>query len=981
MNRTMRNPRKRIITIRDWPIGFKILGSFLLVSIIPIGLIVWFTHIKGREALLNAQVRSLISHARELAESLDRLIEERKRNVSLFAASHGVRGFSAASLEERPALASMALDELQALVRANPNFHMARLLDRNGRVILSTGPEMGADYSFRPYFKEAMEGRVYASDISISVDIGKPVIYFSAPVKDNKGRIVGVAVLRVLAEEVWGLVEKEKGHVGEGDVFTLFDEYGIRLAHSRDRSLIFKAVVPLSPEIERRLILEKRLGEATRIEATDFPELAEGLRHAKEKPYFTHRLAISLETYHSGAAVLKSKPWTVISTLPESSFLLPIRRHTRNLLGFSAAIALLVILITLIATRDIINPIQALERASQRIADGDLDSPVPEMGKAEMGRLAQAMESMRIDLREARDSLIKKSHDLAGLIKAGQAVASSLVLEDVLRSIVFLAAQVMGVSTCGLMLLDEKGGELILQAQIGFPKEWPKDERHRVGVCICGLVASEGRPLAVLDVASERRYVYRDMARKCGFKSYLGVPIRVKGKTIGVLNIYTKQPHAFSEEEIELLSTFADQAGIAIDHATLYGRLEERAKELNLELIREKEFAETVLRSITDGVYVTDLERRILSWSDGGEGITGFRAEEAVGRFCKDFLKHTDDEGRVLCDFACPLTECFRTGRPTPVKDTWVQTMDGRRIPVSVSAAPIRNEEGRIIGAVEVFRDISKERELVRRIQEASRHKSAFLANMSHELRTPLNSIIGFSEVLIDGMAGELNEKQARYINNVLTSGRHLLDLINDILDLSKVEAGKLEFQPEVFRISDALEGAITLVRPMASRTGLHIELEVDERLSTINADPVRFKQIMNNLLSNAIKFTPEGGKVRVAAQLVRSPMSDVRSQEDVASELVSDVDVADELRRYKNFIQIAVSDTGVGIKPGDMPRLFQEFVQLDSTYAKRHQGTGLGLSLTKKLVELHGGRIWAESEGEGKGSTFTFVLPLGKGD
>ena len=587
--------------------------------------------------------------------------------------------------------------------------------------------------------------------------------------------------------------------------------------------------------------------------------------------------------------------------------------------------------------------------------------------------LEELVAERTMELEQARDSLIKKTHDMAGLIKAGKAVSSSLNLENVLCSIVVLTAQVMNVSRCSLMLLDEKGEYLEWRTFIGFPEEFARIRRVRVSESLAGIVATQGRPLSVLDIASDPRAAHRDLVRKYGFISYLGVPIRVKGKTIGVLNIYTKEPHAFSEEEIELLSTFADQAGIAIDHATLYGRLEERAKELNRELICEKEFAETVLRSIADGVYVTDLERRILSWSDGSEAITGFRTEEVAGRFCGDFIKHTDDEGRVLCDFACPLNECFQIGRPTAVKDMWVHTADGRRALVSVSAAPIRNEEGRIIGAVEVFRDISKERELVRRIQEASRHKSAFLANMSHELRTPLNSIIGFSEVLIDGMAGELNEKQARYINNVLTSGRHLLDLINDILDLSKVEAGKLEFQPEAFGISDALEGAITLVRPMASMKGLHMEFEVDERLSTINADPVRFKQIMTNLLSNAIKFTPEGGKVRVAAQLVSSPQSPVFSKGKTMTE--------DRGLKTEDWVQISVSDTGVGIKPGDMPRLFQEFVQLDSTYAKRHQGTGLGLSLTKKLVELHGGRIWAESGGEGKGSTFTFVLPLGKGD
>ncbi|MFN3476010.1 MAG: ATP-binding protein [Candidatus Methylomirabilales bacterium] len=248
------------------------------------------------------------------------------------------------------------------------------------------------------------------------------------------------------------------------------------------------------------------------------------------------------------------------------------------------------------------------------------------------------------------------------------------------------------------------------------------------------------------------------------------------------------------------------------------------------------------------------------------------------------------------------------------------------------------------------------------RLEAASRHKSEFLASMSHELRTPLNSIIGFSEVLRDQLFGPLTEKQARYVQNILVSGRHLLALINDLLDLSKVEAGRIELHLEQLPLREALEGALNLVRGEALKKGLTLELAVAQDLSTLPADPIRFKQILSNLLSNAVKFTPEGGTVRITAHRVTSEGQDAGRW---------------PLATCGDFVEIAVTDTGIGIKPEDQGRLFQEFVQLDSPLAKGHEGTGLGLALTKRLVELHGGRIWVESEGEGKGSRFAFLLPL----
>jgi DNA-binding response OmpR family regulator/nitrogen-specific signal transduction histidine kinase len=246
---------------------------------------------------------------------------------------------------------------------------------------------------------------------------------------------------------------------------------------------------------------------------------------------------------------------------------------------------------------------------------------------------------------------------------------------------------------------------------------------------------------------------------------------------------------------------------------------------------------------------------------------------------------------------------------------------------------------------------------------------------MSHELRTPLNAIIGFSEILGDKTFGELNAKQTKYINNVLVSGRHLLQLINDILDLSKVEAGKLELEPSGVNIKGLLENSLIMIKEKAMKHGVKLDLQISQELIDleISADERKLKQIMFNLLSNAAKFTPAGGSIRLEANLI-SDFGFRISELEKEGRIVSDQSA---IRIAQSAIEVSVADTGIGIKPEDLERVFGEFEQVDSTYARQQEGTGLGLALTRKLIGMHDGRIWVESEGEGKGSTFTFVIPI----
>ena len=254
-----------------------------------------------------------------------------------------------------------------------------------------------------------------------------------------------------------------------------------------------------------------------------------------------------------------------------------------------------------------------------------------------------------------------------------------------------------------------------------------------------------------------------------------------------------------------------------------------------------------------------------------------------------------------------------------------------------------RDELGAL--ATNVNRMNAELQRLYRELESTSRHKSEFLANMSHELRTPLNAIIGFSQVLRERMFGDVNAKQEEYLDDILSSGNHLLSLINDVLDLSKVEAGQVELEIAPFSLSEALERGVVMMRERAAADGVTLSVEHASDVGAIRADERRVRQIVFNLLSNAVKFTPAGGRVTVTSS------------------------------RVNGEVRVAVSDTGPGIDPRDQDRIFEEFQQTDVGSAQR-EGTGLGLALSKRLVELHGGRIWVESA-PGRGSRFLFTLPL----
>jgi len=483
-----------------------------------------------------------------------------------------------------------------------------------------------------------------------------------------------------------------------------------------------------------------------------------------------------------------------------------------------------------------------------------------------------------------------------------------------------------------------------------------------------------------------------ERARAMGYRAGLSVPMMRGDVAIGVINVVRVEATPFTNTQIELLKTFADQAVIAIENVRLFKELEARTHDLTRsvgELRALGEIGQAISSTLDLRTVLSKIVARATELSGTDAGVI-YEYDEQREVFVPRATEHLE-AAIVETMLATPVRKGEgATGRLAEIKEP-IQVPDILAAPAEsrVRGALLRAgyrallavplvRDGHLIGGLTVIRKAtgtfaSEVIELLqtfatqsslaiqnarlfreiedksRQLEVASQHKSEFLANMSHELRTPLNAIIGFSEVLSERMFGELNEKQEEYLKDIYASGTHLLSLINDILDLSKIEAGRMELELTGFDLPTALDNAMTLVRERAGRRSIALHLNVDERLGQVRADERKIRQVVLNLLSNAIKFTPEGGRIEVAA---------------VSKD---------------GSVEVSVSDTGVGIAPADQEAVFEEFRQV-GTAEKKAEGTGLGLTLCRKFIELHGGRIWVKSQ-VGVGSTFTFTIPVRRGE
>jgi len=402
-----------------------------------------------------------------------------------------------------------------------------------------------------------------------------------------------------------------------------------------------------------------------------------------------------------------------------------------------------------------------------------------------------------------------------------------------------------------------------------------------------------------------------------------------KKRVLGIITLGSRKFHKFAKREINLLKGFGSQLGAALENAQLYD-----------EVHKGKAYVENLVENAGEAIISTDLEDQILNWNRGAEVIFGYTKEEVENKNLAILL--LPGELRELEEMR---NKVQLTG---VIRDLEVRRKrkDGRIINVAVAVSPIKDKNGNVAGFLHLGRDITEKKRFEERLKELAKIKSDFVSNVSHELRTPLTAIKGSVDNMLDGITGPLNEKQAQYLTRIKSNSDRLSRLINDILDLSKAESGRIDVTPTDLPLVTLSREVAESIRTVATEKLISLEVASSDIGLTAWADRDKVTQVLMNLIGNAVKFTAPYGKVRVSFQ-----------------------------KYGEEWLQISVTDTGPGIETEEVNKIFDKFYQIAHETKQKTKGTGLGLAICKTLVEMHGGRIWVESKA-GIGSTFSFTLP-----
>ncbi len=596
------------------------------------------------------------------------------------------------------------------------------------------------------------------------------------------------------------------------------------------------------------------------------------------------------------------------------------------------------------------------------------------------------------------DEVQARTEDLAESLQQQTATAdvlkvisrSAFDLQTVLNTLVASAARLCDSHTVAIVQRQPDGGYRSVATHGYSPDELNLLRGHRFTASrgsVAGRAIVEGRTVHIPDAWADPEFTERDMLRRVGVPTMLAVPLMREGSPIGVMVLQRREVRPFTDKQIDLATTFADQAVIAIENVRLFDEVQARTEDL-AESLQQQTATADVLKVISRSAFdlkavlqtlvesaarLCDADRGTITRQRDG---VFYRAESyGFSQEFRDFVRDVPVVAERRTATGRALLERRIVQIPDVLADpeyTWTEAqrlgdfrtiigvpMMRENVPIGVLALtrstvkPFTDKQIELVAtfadqaaiAIENVRLFDEIQQKSRELEEASRHKSQFLANMSHELRTPLNAILGYTELILDDIYGETPHKMREVLQRVQRNGRHLLGLINDVLDLSKIEAGQLTLAIGDYSMKDVVQSVFGAVESLANEKHLALKVDLQAGLPNGRGDERRLTQVLLNLVGNAIKFTDQG-------------------------------EVAIKAAAQNGTFTVAVHDTGPGIATSDQSKIFEEFQQADSSITRKKGGTGLGLSISKRIIEMHGGRIWVESQ-PGNGATFSFTLPI----
>jgi GAF domain-containing protein/DNA-binding NarL/FixJ family response regulator len=649
------------------------------------------------------------------------------------------------------------------------------------------------------------------------------------------------------------------------------------------------------------------------------------------------------------------------------------------------------------------------------------------------GQATIALESARL----YRDAL-EKSERLEGLTRTSATIAGTLRLEEVLDAIVEEAAKLLRMEGAGFRLVE--GDRLVVGSKCGVAHNVMLSPSIRIGESVTGLVAQQGRPIMIRDLRDNDQHLseHRAAAVTHGVAAYLGVPVRCRDRIIGVLNVYGKEPQTFSEAEVRLLTVFADHAAIAIENARLYeatqkeladqSRAEEALKKseeharhlaqesatmaeigriisstLNVDEVYDSFATEVkklipfdrivinsinVEKNLVRNLYISGENLQDRNTSDvyplqGSGNAEMVHTKASLLIQTEDFRAYQDRFPRLVSTFQAGFRSILnvplfakgqvvgglllRSRQPNAYTERDVRLAEriGSQIAGTIANVQLYLENLRLYDTIRQHAaDLEvRVRDRTAELEEALRVKVEFLAKMSHELRTPLNHVIGFSELLQQEVGGALSPKQATYVDRIHNGGKRLLQLISDILDITQVDAGKSRLHLEPVIVASLIEEILGPVQVLMTQKRLKVTTALDPWLPFIVADRFKLVQVLHNLVGNAVKFTPDGGTINIVSRRIGGAAARKSDEENRPAP-------------PDDYAEVIVEDSGIGIRAEDLETIFGPFYQVNGSENRAYGGAGLGLALVRKLVELHGGRVWAESAGPKMGARFIVRLP-----